>query len=145
MSKKIKILFIDDDQDTCMLFKRLMDEEGFIVYTATTAKDGLVLYRNEKPDVVFLDIVMPDKNGIKLLKEIKMIDPKQIVMMITGCGEIDSVRAAMKLGAYDYISKPIDLKAIISAMKDALKANPARPDKNLRKQIFYAKNIKKLF
>lgn len=145
MSKKIKILFIDDDQDTCMLFKRLMDEEGFNVFTATAAKDGLALYRNEKPDVVFLDIVMPDKDGIKLLKEIKMIDPKQIVMMITGCGEIGSVRAAMKLGAYDYISKPFDLKVITSAMKDALKANPARPDKNLRKQIFYAKNIKKLF
>jgi len=121
MSKKIKILFIDDEQDTCMLFKKMMDEAGFNVFTATAAKEGLTLYKNEKPHLVFLDIVMPDKDGIKLLKEIKKIDPKQIVMMLTGCGEIASVRAAMKLGAYDYISKPFDLKAIISAIKDALK------------------------
>lgn len=123
MSKKIKILFIDDEPDTCMLFKKMMDEAGFNVFTATAAKDGLTLYKNEKPYIVFLDIVMPDKDGIKLLKEIKKIDPKQIVMMITGCGEIGSVRAAMKLGAYDYISKPFDLEAIVSSIKEALKAN----------------------
>jgi two-component system NtrC family response regulator len=145
MSKKIKVLFIDDEPDTCLLFKRMLDKEGFNVFTATSAKDGLTLYKNEKPYIVFLDIVMPSKDGIKILKEIKKIDPKQIVMMITGCGEIGTVRAALKLGAYDYISKPFDLEAIISAIKEALKANPARPDKNLRKQIFYAKNIKKLF
>ena len=123
MPKKIKILFIDDEPDTCMLFKRMLDEAGFNVFTATSAKDGLTLYKNEKPYLVFLDIIMPDKDGIQLLKEIKKIDPQQIVMMITGSEEIGSIMAAMKLGAYDYISKPFDLEAIINAIKEALKAN----------------------
>ncbi|MEI6613556.1 MAG: response regulator [Chrysiogenales bacterium] len=123
MSNKIKILFVDDEMDTCMIFKRMLDAEGFNVFTAPSAKEGLALYKEEKPQIVFLDIVMPGKDGIQLLKEIKKIEPQQIVMMITGSGEIGTVRAALKLGAYDYISKPFDLQAIVSSIKEALKAN----------------------
>lgn len=121
--KKIKILLIDDEPDACMLFKKILEGKGFNVFTATSAENGLKAYKKEKPYIVFLDIVMPDKDGITLLKKMRDINPKQIVIMITGFGEIRSVRAAMKLGAYDYISKPLDIKAVISSIKDALKIN----------------------
>lgn len=120
MAKKIKILFIDDEPDACRLFKKIVEKEGFNIITATTAKDGLALYKKELPHIIFLDIVMPGKDGINMLKEIHKINPKQIVIMITGFGEIESVRKAMRFGAYDYISKPFDMKAIINSIKDAL-------------------------
>lgn len=121
--KKIKILFIDDEPDACMLFKKMLEKEGYNVFTATSAKSGLKTYKDEKPYIVFLDIVMPDKDGISLLKKMRDINPRQIIIMITGFGEIRSVRAAMKLGAYDYISKPLDIKAVINSIRDALKIN----------------------
>lgn len=123
MKKIVKILFIDDERDACGLFEKIVEKKGFKVFTATTAERGFSLYKKELPDIVFLDLVMPDTDGIVLLKKIRKINPKQIVIILTGFGDLSSAKAAMRLGAYDYVSKPFDINAIIGSIKDALSIN----------------------
>lgn len=117
---KVKILFIDDEPDACGLFKKIVEKKGYHVFTATDTTCGYALYKEELPDLVFLDLVMPGSNGILLLKKIKRINPKQIVIILTGYGDLHSAKAAMRLGAFDYVSKPFDINAIISSIRDAL-------------------------
>lgn len=118
--RKIKILFIDDEPDACKLFKRIVEKEGYRVFTATDARKGLAIYKKELPKIVFLDIVMPDTDGIALLKKICKINPKQIVIILTGYGNLGRARAAMRFGAYDFVSKPLSITSIIGSIRDAL-------------------------
>lgn len=118
--RKIKVLFIDDEPDACKLFKRLVEGKGYRAFTATDVKKGLALYKKELPKIVFLDIVMPDADGIELLKKIRKINPRQIVIILTGYGDLGRARAAMRFGAYDFVSKPLSITVIIDSIKDAL-------------------------
>ena len=120
LKSKIKILMVDDEPDACKLFKKIIEGMGYRVFTATSAGKGLACYKKESPDLVFLDIVMPGTDGISLLKKIIKLNTKQIVIMITGYGDIRSARAAMKLGAYDYVSKPLAIKVLKASIEDAL-------------------------
>lgn len=118
--RKIKILFVDDEPAACMLFKKIVEKEGYKIFTAINAESGLAIYKKESPKIVFLDVVMPDTNGIMLLRKIRNINPEQIVIMVTGYGDLRSARAAMRLGAYDYISKPLNMEAIKTSIKEVL-------------------------
>lgn len=120
IKRKDKILFIDDEPDACNLFKKIVEKERYKVFTATDTKTGLSIYKKESPKIVFLDIVMPDTDGITLLRKINKINPKQIVIILTGYGDLRSARAAMRYGAYDYISKPLNIKAIRLSIKNVL-------------------------
>ena len=115
-----KILMIDDEPDACLLFKKIVGRWNYKIVTATDAKNGLRLYQKEKPDLVFLDIIMPGTDGLNLLKKINKLNPKQLVIIITGFGDLRSAKTAMKLGAYDYVSKPLDMKALKNSINDAL-------------------------
>lgn len=117
---KFKILFIDDEPDACRLFKKLVERLGFTVFTAVNAAEGYLLYKKKYPHIVFLDLKMPGIDGITLLRKIKRINPKQIVIILTGYGDLSSVKAAMRLGASDYVSKPLKIEAILNSIKDAI-------------------------
>lgn len=115
-----KILMIDDEPDACLLFKKIVGKWNYRIITATDAKTGFALYQSEKPDLVFLDIVMPGTDGLNLLKKINKLNPKQLVIIITGFGDLRSAKTALKLGAYDYVGKPLEMKALKNSIKDAL-------------------------
>ncbi len=117
---KKKILIIDDEPDACMLFKKIVEGLGHKVFTATSAGSGFNLYKKELPHIVFLDIIMPDTDGITLLKKIMKVNPRQVVIIITGYGDLRSAKAAMKLGAYDYVSKPLEMKVLKRSIDDVL-------------------------
>ncbi len=101
----IKMLVVDDEPKICERIKETFDYVGFTVFTATTAEKASAIFKREKPNVIFLDIVMPDKNGLELLKEFKRLDPKVIVMMVTVLDDAETRARAMELGADDYITK----------------------------------------
>lgn len=117
---KTKILIIDDEPDACRLFEKIVGTWGYRISTATSANRGLACYKQECPDLVFLDLVMPGTDGITILRKIMKLNRNQIVIIITGYGDLRSAKAAMKLGAYDYVSKPLDMKAIKNSINDAL-------------------------
>jgi DNA-binding NtrC family response regulator len=119
MSKTI--LVVDDEKEICTILYDNLSQEGYRVVTAYNGKKALELARKEKPDLVLLDIKMPEMDGIEVLRRIKKIRKKIVVIMLTAYGTLETARKAMKLGAYEYITKPFDLFQLKSIVKEVLK------------------------
>lgn len=102
------ILIVDDDSLVCDSLKEMLTIEGYKVDTALSAAAALEKIKGDSFPLILSDIQMPGMNGIDLLKEIKGLNSEALVIFITGHGHIDGAVEAIKLGAYDYITKPID-------------------------------------
>ena len=105
-----RILVVDDEVETCALLERYLTKKGFQVYTALSGEDAVNIVKEERPHIVLLDIRMPGMGGIEALKKIKEIDREIGVVMITAVKEEETAKEILKLGADDYITKPMDLK-----------------------------------
>ncbi|MGB9772144.1 MAG: response regulator [Candidatus Kapaibacteriota bacterium] len=106
-NNKIRILVIDDEQIVLDSIKRLLKkDENFEVQTAISALEGLKKVNEFKPHIILTDLMMPEIDGLELLKKVKEIDEKIFVIMITGYATINTALQAMQLGAFDYIAKP---------------------------------------
>ncbi|HLF87247.1 MAG TPA: response regulator, partial [Nitrospiria bacterium] len=103
---KGKVLVVDDDQEMCELIHDLLIEDGERVEITTNGKEVLRLVSDGDFDLVIIDLVMKEMNGLELFRQIKEIRPDTAVIIITAFGTIESAIEAMKLGAYDYITKP---------------------------------------
>ena len=114
----IRLLFIDDDPQAQKTLKMVLD--GYHVISSYTGKQGLKLIREEDPDVVLLDINLPDEDGIKVLEKIADIPGPPPVIMLTAYSEIQLVVRAVKAGAYDYIVKPYEIKHLEGTIRQAL-------------------------
>lgn len=121
MRSKPKILVIDDEKDVGNIFKKALALEGYTVLTALDGVNGLRIIKEKKPDIILLDLKLPKMDGIEVLRRIKKIDENIVVVIITGYGTMDTARRAMKFGAFDYITKPIDLEHVNAVIKDGLK------------------------
>jgi len=115
------ILIIDDEENIRRYLGRSLAKEGFDVSTAQYGKEGLNILVRKHMDIVLLDLNLPDVNGLSILREMKKIDVQSLVIIITAYGDIVSAVEAMKLGAYDYITKPFELDDITIVVNKALK------------------------
>ncbi|MBC8551130.1 MAG: response regulator [Candidatus Brocadiales bacterium] len=104
-----KILVVDDERKICELIKRLLETRGLYVNTSNSGEDALEKTKNEHYDVILLDIRMPGINGIEVLENIKEISPETMVIIHTGCSDIDFAIDAIRLNVSDYILKPVKL------------------------------------
>jgi DNA-binding NtrC family response regulator len=102
------ILIVDDDSLVCDSLREMLTFEGYAVETALSASAALAKVKEDSFNLILSDIQMPGMNGLELLKEIKGLNSDALVVFITGHGHIDGAIEAIKLGAYDYITKPID-------------------------------------
>ncbi|MEJ2069660.1 MAG: response regulator [Syntrophobacterales bacterium] len=102
------ILIVDDDSLVCESLREMLTLEGYKVDTALNATNALGKMKETRFPLILSDIQMPGMNGLDLLKEIKGLNSESLVVFITGHGHIDGAVEAIKLGAYDYITKPID-------------------------------------
>jgi len=109
MARQSSILLIDDEPAICYAFRRYFEARGRRVVLAASAQDGWRKYRAERPDVVFLDVRLPDRSGLELLADIRGQDADALVVVITAYGSLDTVAQAMRVGAFDYLVKPLDL------------------------------------
>jgi two-component system, NtrC family, response regulator AtoC len=116
-----KILVIDDDRSICESLNLYLTEEGYATGISNSAEDGLRKIRSGKWDVIILDIFLSDANGLDTLTRIKEFDPNVSVIMITAFHDMPSTVRAMKLGAVEYIHKPLDIDELESAIRRALK------------------------
>ncbi len=114
------VLVIDDDRSVLHLFKQIFKDTDVRQLTANTAAEGLKLLADEKPDVVVLDIMLPDQSGLETFQQIAARDSKVPVIFITAGGTSDTAIEAMKLGAYDYLLKPLDLAKVRTLVERAL-------------------------
>jgi two-component system nitrogen regulation response regulator NtrX len=130
------VLIIDDEESIRQSLRGALGDEGFKVETSGSGKEGLELIRNERPDVVLLDIWMPEMDGVETLRQIKSEWPDQPVIMMSGHGNIETAVRATKLGAFDFVEKPLSLERLLVILKNAVNVQDlARENHALRKQI----------
>ncbi len=128
---KEKILIVDDERLIRQSLEKALAGQGYAVFSAENGKTALHLLEEESPDLVLLDLKLPDINGIEVLKRLRELDKNLPVLLITAYGSIDTAIQAIRLGAYDYITKPFDLEAILLPVNNALEAS------RLKKEVSY--------
>jgi nitrogen regulation protein NR(I) len=120
LGKKMQtILIVDDDKSIRYSLKRMM-EEKYSVLTALNGEEALDRVKESFPDLIIMDIRMPGRNGIDVLKEIKSLDPKSLVIIMTAYGTTETAIEAMKYGAFDYILKPFPIPQMKGLVEKAL-------------------------
>lgn len=118
------ILVVDDEPEICSLIQEILEDEGYSVESAENAEQARNLKTDFKPDLILLDIWMPDTDGITLLKEWnKSGQATTPVIMMSGHGTVETAVEATRLGAYDYLEKPLSLAKLILTVKHALETN----------------------
>ena len=124
---KDRILIIDDDVDICMLLKRFFERNGYDVKITFKGADGIICLKNEKIDIVLTDFRLPDKDGFEMIEAIKSVNDKIPIIVITGYSDVNQAVKVIRLGAYEYVTKPIYPEEILLLVQDALKKQPKEP------------------
>ena len=122
---KKRILIIDDDIDICTLLSRFLNKEGYESEVAYTGSKGIAKFKEASFDVVLCDYRLGDKDGRDVLAELKTINPQAVVLIITGYSDIKTAVEVIKLGAYDYITKPLIPAEVLNVISSALKSGQA--------------------
>jgi two-component system, NtrC family, response regulator AtoC len=131
-----KILVIDDERLVRWSLRQKCEEWGYQVLEAPAGEPGLRLAQHESPDLVLLDVRMPDLNGIQVLEQLKKSPDAPAVIMITADPQLDDVKSALKLGAYDFIGKPLDFEELHVTIQNALEATRLRTEvQSLRGEV----------
>ncbi len=131
-----RILIIEDDKAIVDVLKMILEHEGYEIDFAFNGPSGLDKFKKHEPDVVLLDIKMPRMDGIEVLQEIKKINTKPIVIMISGHGNIETAVQTTKLGAYDFISKPFDVDRLKLTIQNGLNyMNLVLENENMKRMI----------
>lgn len=105
-----RVLVVDDEPDARELLQEFLTGKGYEVLTASDGEEALQRVKAERPHLIFLDVRMPKMDGLEVLKRVREIDQEVGVIMVTAVKEEDIGRQALQLGAFDYITKPLDLK-----------------------------------
>ncbi|RMG04361.1 MAG: sigma-54-dependent Fis family transcriptional regulator, partial [Nitrospirae bacterium] len=135
--KRHRILVVDDHKDMLGLLKKLLSSElGVDVLTCSSAVKAVETLRNNSIDLVVLDVKMPGKDGITLLREMKEIDAELVVIILTGYGTVEMAVEALKLGAYDFLTKPVNNERLVHTIRRALEYRRVLREKSaLEKKI----------
>jgi two-component system, NtrC family, nitrogen regulation response regulator NtrX len=137
-----RILIVDDEKSIRTTLAAILDDEGYRPLTAGSGPEAVARVGEEVPDLVILDIWLPDMDGIDTLAELKRQWPELPVIMISGHGTIETAVKATKLGAYDYIEKPLSLEKTLLVIERALEhARLERENRQLRERIERAHEI----
>lgn len=136
MEKNNKLLIVDDEEIVRNSLKAWFLEDGYDIDIAESAEAALKLFEKNKYDLILLDIKMPGMSGMDLLVKLKEFDPEAIIILITAYASVSSAVKALKSGAYDYITKPIDPDELSHLVKNALMQNSLREEnKQLKASI----------
>ncbi len=129
-----KILIVDDEELIRITVKKILKEEGYNVDTSETGSLAIEKFLKNQYDLVLLDINLPDINGLDVLKELKKINPDVLVIIVTGYASIEDAVQAIKLGAYDYIEKPLKKNTIKLIVKLAIETQSLKKEVKILQQ-----------
>jgi CheY-like chemotaxis protein len=115
-----KILVIDDEQGIRELLDTLLRRKGYDVILAESGPKGLELFRRERPDVIVLDLKMPEMDGLTVLRQIHSLDPKKPVIILTGAGTAEAEQQVRALGVTEYVEKEFSLHLLGDSLKRLL-------------------------
>jgi two-component system NtrC family response regulator len=132
--KDYSILIVDDEDAQRSILKGYLEKKGYKIYSASSGTEGIKAVQNNLIDIVLSDFKMPDKTGLEVLEEVKKINPEISFVILTAYGTIEDAVKAMRLGAFDYISKPVDLDELDLMIERIIEHN------NLKSEIQILKN-----
>jgi len=133
---KGKVLIVDDAPDTLDIIQKLLSFEGYEVILASTGEEGVKKVKEEKPDVVLMDISLPGIDGTEALKRIRTINPIQSVIMLTAFATVENAIQALKDGASDFVKKPFENEHLIHIVNQALEKSRTLTEKeNLEEEV----------
>ncbi len=116
-----RVLVVDDEKNQRELYQMILEDAGYDVQPASSGQAALRVYEESPVDLVLTDYNMAGMDGLSLLKELVARDPSIIVVMITAFGSVDSVKDALRSGAYDYLEKPVDQETLLKTVDEALR------------------------
>lgn len=122
MDENRTILVVDDDDVLRMRLEKSFTRRGLIVYVAEDFESAVEQVKQFKPDLAVLDLKMPGKSGLDLLKELKTLSPETKFVILTGYGSITNAVEAVKLGATNYVTKPADADAVLHAFNEQVES-----------------------
>jgi UDP-3-O-[3-hydroxymyristoyl] N-acetylglucosamine deacetylase len=125
-----KVLIIDDERDILESLASILGDEGFTVFKAHDGREGLAIFEQERPRIVILDVWMPELDGLQVLKEIRKKDPEAAVIVISGHGTISTAVEAVKMGAYDFLEKPLSIEKVLEVIARSL-GRKEKPEKSV--------------
>ncbi|HOM87457.1 MAG TPA: sigma-54 dependent transcriptional regulator [Spirochaetota bacterium] len=131
-----KILVVDDEKNILNTMKAILQDEGHVVYTVQNGKDALQFVKSNECDVVFLDVWLPDIDGMEVLQQIKQLQNDIAVIMISGHGSIDIAVKSTRLGAFDFLEKPPSMERVITSLNNAIEQIQLK-----RENVILKKNI----
>ena len=120
------VLIVDDEPGILTTLSQILADEGYRTITTTSGEEAVHLFREQRPEVVFLDIWLPDWDGLETLQALRDIDPNAMVIMMSGHGTSETAVKAIKMGAQDYLEKPLSYDRTVRAVEEAIKARHAR-------------------
>lgn len=137
-----RILVIDDEKSIRNTLKEILSYEGYEVTEAQDGSEGLKLAEKEKFDIILSDIKMPKMDGIEVLEKLQELSPETPVVMISGHGNIETAVEAIRKGAFDYISKPLDLNRMLVTIRNAMdRSSLVKETKSLKRKIYKTTEI----
>jgi UDP-3-O-[3-hydroxymyristoyl] N-acetylglucosamine deacetylase len=125
-----KVLVIDDEKNIRESLGSVLEDEGFTVLTAKDGKEGLEIFQNERPEVVLLDVWMPEMDGLEVLRLIGEQDSKSVVIVISGHGTISTAVEAVKMGAMDFLEKPLSIDKVLEVISRGLAGRVSTKERN---------------
>ncbi len=133
-TKKLKTLVLEDEPETNELMCKTLENFFANVYSATDATSAMQLFEQYSPDIIFIDIILPGKSGLEVAREIREVNPKQIIVIVSASNDMGNISEAVKIGVNNFIRKPIDTDKMIDVLKDIV-ADIKKQKKN-RTKIF---------
>lgn len=124
--KKLKVLIADDEVEFASTIVARLKLRNFAASMANSGREALAAIKQEPPDVLLLDLKMPDLDGLEVLASLKASYPGLAVIILTGHGSFEAGLKGMELGAFDYIMKPVDLNLLITKINDAYSSGTAK-------------------
>ncbi len=122
------VLVVEDQVDVLRLLVGILTQKGYAIVAADQGGQALRLAADLKPDVVLLDLQLPDRDGLEVLHELRGLDESLPAIILTGHGSPDSVRRAMRTGAFEFFTKPFVQDELIRAVQAALRSRRPKPE-----------------
>ncbi len=117
-----RILIVDDEEDICDLLSDFLEDNGYETFKTNTGKEALSILKAARPHLMLLDIRLPEMSGIDILRSVREIDQEVGVIIMTGYDDIGIAQEALKIGASDFVTKPIDFKYLETSVHVKIKA-----------------------
>jgi YesN/AraC family two-component response regulator len=133
-TKKLTTLVLEDEPETNELMCTTLKNFFSDVYSAVDATQAMELFEKHSPDIIFIDIILPGKSGLDVAKEIREINPKQIIVIVSASNDMGNISEAVKIGVNNFIRKPIDTDKMIDVLKDIV--SDIKKQKKNRTKIF---------